>query len=98
MALHAVAFPSLLQQMHLALEPTWDTIQLNLPLKMLSIHLLWCLLFFKVYASEGILSSIVGTNEKTYREHVWIIIKAIAAHKSTTVRLGLTLSISFVIR
>jgi hypothetical protein len=63
----------------------WDSILLNLPPKCCSIHLLWCLLFLKVYASEAILSSIVGTNEKKYREHVWPVMRAIAALRVSTV-------------
>ena len=37
-------------------------------------HLLWALLFLKVYSLEEVLSSMAETTEKTYRKWVWIIV------------------------
>ena len=42
-------------------------------------HLLWALMFLKVYGVEATLSSMAGgVDEKTYRKWVWIFVKAIA--------------------
>ena len=60
----------------------WTSIHHMLPPSSLSIHLLWCLLFMKVYASESVLCGIVGTNEKSFRQHVWIVITAISSQRN----------------
>jgi hypothetical protein len=42
-------------------------------------HLLWALLFLKIYAKETTTSRLVGgVDEKTYRKWVWIFVCAIA--------------------
>ena len=51
----------------------------DLPPKTEPKHLLWALVFLKVYCSEGVACVIVGTSRKTYREWVWPILGAIAA-------------------
>ena len=37
-------------------------------------HLLWALLFLKVYANEDVLSVIAGVSRKTYRKWVWVVV------------------------
>ena len=41
-------------------------------------HLLWALMFMKIYTSENILASLAGCDEKTFRKWVWLFIDAIA--------------------
>ena len=41
-------------------------------------HLLWSLLFMKVYATEHVLSGMVNCNEKTFRKWIWIVIPIIS--------------------
>ncbi|GFH50665.1 hypothetical protein CTEN210_07141 [Chaetoceros tenuissimus] len=50
-------------------------------------HLLWALLFMKLYSSEALLCKQVGTTEKTYREKVWKIIAAISSLKPKIIKL-----------
>ena len=41
-------------------------------------HLLWALLFMKVYGTEELHTSLTGVDEKTFRKWSWIFIDAIA--------------------
>jgi hypothetical protein len=41
-------------------------------------HLLWALLFLKLYATEEVLCNFAGTTRKTFRKWTWIVIKAIS--------------------
>lgn len=41
-------------------------------------HVLWALLFMKVYSTEHVLSGIVNCNEKTFRKWIWIVIPIIS--------------------
>lgn len=41
-------------------------------------HLLWALLFMKLYASEQVLANMVGTTPKTFRKWIWPFVAAIA--------------------
>ena len=41
-------------------------------------HLLWALLFLKTYATENLLSAVIGTDEKTYRKWVWFILEGLS--------------------
>ena len=41
-------------------------------------HLLWALIFLKLYASESIHASLAGVDEKTFRKWSWVWIKTIA--------------------
>lgn len=41
-------------------------------------HLLWALMFMKVYSNETVLSSVAGCSEKTFRKWVWFYMEAIA--------------------
>jgi len=45
-------------------------------------HLLWGLMFLKVYGTEPIHASIVGANEKTFRKWQWLIITALSNIKA----------------
>ena len=48
-------------------------------------HLLWALLFLKVYGNETTHSKIVGTSPKTFRKWVWQILTDIADLKAMVV-------------
>jgi hypothetical protein len=51
----------------------WNTLVLQdkLPPGGLVKHLLWCLAFLKLYATEAIYSSMFSVTEKTFRKWVW---------------------------
>jgi len=42
-------------------------------------HLLWALLFLKVYSFEEVMACLVGYSPKTYRQHVWSMINKLAS-------------------
>ena len=42
-------------------------------------HLLWTLMFLKLYNSENVLSSMCGCEEKTFRKWVWLMLAAIGS-------------------
>jgi len=42
------------------------------------IHLLWALLFLKVYSTENVLSTMAQTTRKTFREWVWAMLEALS--------------------
>lgn len=42
------------------------------PAEFLPSHLLWTLLFLKLYSCEDVLASLVGTTRLTFRKWVWI--------------------------
>ena len=44
-------------------------------------HLLWALLWLKLYAAEEVLSKLVGVDEDTYRERVFEMVQTIAKLK-----------------
>jgi hypothetical protein len=51
-----------------------------------TVHLLWALLFLKVYGKEATLSSLVGgVDEKTFRKWVWLYIAALSSLESFVV-------------
>lgn len=43
------------------------------------VHLLWTLMFLKVYASENVFRTIHGADEQTFRNWTWKFIAAIAS-------------------
>lgn len=49
------------------------------PRGVLTIHLLWGLLFLKVYATEDVLCKIAKTTRKTFRKWSWKVVKVIAS-------------------
>ena len=64
----------------------WSMISSDLPSGASFLHLLWGLIFLKVYATESVLSRIVGgADEKTFRKWTWLIVKKIASLKSRVV-------------
>ena len=63
----------------------WQMTYASLPVLLTFEHLLWAFLFLKIYASESVLAGIVGVDEKTYRLHVWTVIKSISDLKGNVV-------------
>jgi len=59
----------------------WNHIESKLPRNFLYTHLLWTLLFLKVYATESVLASKCQCDEKTFRTKVWVVLKAIDSIK-----------------
>ena len=41
-------------------------------------HLLWALAFLKQYSTENVLARQLGTNVRTYRDHVWRMINCLS--------------------
>jgi len=41
-------------------------------------HLLWALMFIKLYSTEAAMSRICGTTAKTFRQRVWDMLRSIA--------------------
>lgn len=60
----------------------WDLIRPEVPRTTHPNHLLWGLMFLKVYGTEPIHASIVGANEKTFRKWQWLIITALSNIKA----------------
>ena len=56
----------------------WSMVLESLPHGAQPIHLLWALLFLKVYATEHVRKSMTGANEKTFRKWSWAILEATA--------------------
>jgi hypothetical protein len=48
-------------------------------------HLLWALMFLKIYATEDVLSTIAAVSRKTYRFWTWIVLMIIAKKKNDVV-------------
>lgn len=42
------------------------------------IHLLWALMFLKLYCTESVFAALCGCNEKTFRKWIWKVIIIIA--------------------
>ena len=42
------------------------------------LHLLWALMFLKVYAAEPVLAALAGVHERTYRKWTWCFVDAIS--------------------
>ena len=64
----------------------WDMIYLQLPNGFCYFHVLWGLLFMKVYATAPVLAGKVGADEGIFREKSFKVVKAIASLKSKVVR------------
>lgn len=58
----------------------WDMITPNesMPKGVKCCHLLWALMFLKLYASEHVLCSRAECDEKTFRKWVWLFVLALA--------------------
>ncbi len=63
----------------------WDMIFCRLPNNFCFYHVLWGLLFMKVYATAPVLAGKVGADEGTFRERSWKVVKAIASLKCSVV-------------
>lgn len=48
-------------------------------------HLMWALLWLKLYNTEEVVSGMAGCDEKTFRKWYWRFVEAIAALKEKTV-------------
>ena len=57
-------------------------------------HLLWALLFLKLYSSESTHAILANCDEKTFRKWSWVFVKLIS--QSSKVRIALTLDFSFI--
>ena len=56
----------------------WNMLMPSLPKHASSVHLLWSLMFLKVYASEHINSMIAEADEKKFRKWTWKFIILLA--------------------
>lgn len=56
----------------------WQAMRNEIPPGGRPIHLLWALLFLKVYSTENVNSLISGADEKTFRKWTWIFVELIA--------------------
>ena len=56
----------------------WSLASRSLPPKARPIHLLWALLFLKVYATEHANASLAGVDEKTFRKWAWALLESIS--------------------
>lgn len=62
----------------------WKAVSQNryiLPPKATPQHLLWALLYLKLYDADEVLSDIVGVDVKTFRKWSWAMVEAIAKVK-----------------
>jgi len=64
----------------------WDRICALCPRGYSFKHLLWALMFLKVYGTESVLVGKIGVDEDTYRDHMWPVVRAIASLKLQVVR------------
>lgn len=56
----------------------WHQLQTRIPEHGSPEHVLWALLFLKVYATEDVLCSFVRVDRKTFRKWCWIFVDAIS--------------------
>ena len=56
----------------------WGMLRGHVPRRSTPTHLLWSLMFLKVYASEHVHCEISGANEKTFRKWVWVFVPLLA--------------------
>lgn len=56
----------------------WGLIEQNVPETCEPKHLLWGLCFLKQYNNESVNRATFGTDEKTFRKYVWILIDLLA--------------------
>ena len=52
---------------------------MTLPNGALPEHLLWALLFMKVYATEAVLANMLGVCRNTFRKWIWLVLGAMHA-------------------
>jgi len=63
----------------------WQMISGMLPRSYNFIHVLWGLMFMKVYSTASVLSGKLGVDEGIYRNKCWTVVKAIASLKERVV-------------
>ena len=63
----------------------WDMIFVQLPNGFHFFHVLWGLMFMKVYATTPVLAGKVGVDEKIFREKSMKVVKAVASLKCRVV-------------
>ena len=68
-------------------ELIWKGLELKVPIGTMYYHLLWALLFLKLYSPEAVLSGMIGVDEKTLRKHVWNILRSMNNLKRKYIRL-----------
>lgn len=56
----------------------WTRLQGVIPEGGSPVHLLWALLFLKVYATEHVNKGLTGANEKTFRKWSWTFVELMA--------------------
>ena len=49
------------------------------------VHMLWALMFLKVYGNETTMSTMAGVDEKTFQKWAWVLIEAISDLESSVV-------------
>ena len=49
------------------------------------VHMLWALMFLKVYSNKTTMSTMAGVDEKTFRKWAWVLIEAISDLESSVV-------------
>jgi hypothetical protein len=59
----------------------WGTLEKQelVPPKKEPVHLLWALHFLKTYGTEAVCACFLSKTAKTFREHLWPLVEAIAA-------------------
>ena len=56
----------------------WQLMRIPQCTGILPVHLLWALMFFKIYGREAVLCSLAKTSTKTYRKWIWKVIPRMA--------------------
>ena len=69
-------FSALFGATPIACNRAWKMIENYLPPGCLPKHLLWAMIFIKIYATEHVNATITESDEKTFRKWVWIILNS----------------------
>ncbi len=59
----------------------WSIIRAEVLRGGMPVHLLWALLFLKLYNIEHVHSALVGADEKTFRKWCWVFVKILSGLK-----------------
>lgn len=59
----------------------WEQLKNDRPPRSKPKHLMWALMFLKIYTTENVFRGIVGVDEKTWRKWIWIFIDLMASLK-----------------
>ena len=57
---------------------SWMMVKDSVSLNSKTVHLLWALMFLKVFSTENVHANIMSVDEKTFRKLSWIFIKALS--------------------